>query len=41
LQSAAVVRLHCVLERIITHGQRGLWGTIAGFDLCVDVRKHK
>jgi hypothetical protein len=41
LQSAAVVRLHCVLERIITHGQRGLWGTIAGFELCVDVRKHK
>jgi hypothetical protein len=41
LQSAAVVRLHCVLKRIITHGERGLWGTIAGFELCVDVRKHK
>jgi hypothetical protein len=41
LQSAAVVRLHCVLERIITHGQQGLWGTIAGFELCVGVRKHK
>lgn len=41
LQSAAVVRLHCVLERVITYGQRGLWGTIAGFELCIDVRKHK
>jgi hypothetical protein len=41
LQSAAVVRLHCVLERTFTHGQRGLWGTIAGFELCVDMRKHK
>jgi hypothetical protein len=41
LQSAAVVRLHCVLERVITYGQRGLWGTIAGFELCIDLRKHK
>ncbi len=41
LTAAAGVRLHCALERIVTHGGRGLWGTIAGFELCVGVRKHK
>ncbi len=41
LGAAAELRLHCALERIAVHGTRGLWGTIAGFELCVDVRKHK
>lgn len=40
LTAAAGVRLHCAFERIVTHGQRGLWGTVAGFELCVGVRKH-
>jgi hypothetical protein len=37
----AAVRLHCVLERVLVHGRRGLWGIVAGFELAVDVRKHK
>ncbi len=41
LSAAAEMRLHCTLERVLTNGQRGLWGTIAGFELRVDVRKHK
>ncbi len=41
LSSVAGVRLHCTLERILMNGQRGLWGTVAGFELCIDVRKHK
>jgi hypothetical protein len=32
LSAAASVRLH---------GQRGLWGTVAGFELAVNVRKHR
>ncbi len=23
------------------NGKRGLWGTVAGFELCIDVRKHR
>lgn len=41
LTAAAGVRLHCGLERALVHGGRGLWGTFAGFELCVDVRKHR
>jgi hypothetical protein len=41
LSAVAGVRLHCALERVLVHGGRGLWGTIAGFELNVDVRKHK
>ena len=41
LSAAAGVRLHCVLERIVIKGGRGLWGTMSGFDLCVALRKHK
>lgn len=41
LSAAAGVRLHCSLEQIIMHGQRGLWGSVAGFELSIDVRKHK
>jgi hypothetical protein len=41
LSAVAGVRLHCTLARAVVHGRRGLWGTIDGFELCVDVRKHK
>ncbi|HZY97467.1 MAG TPA: hypothetical protein VFE35_10210 [Candidatus Cybelea sp.] len=41
LSAAAGVRLHCVLERIFVRGTHGLWGSFAGFELCIDVRKHK
>jgi hypothetical protein len=41
LSVVAGVRLHCDRERILVHGQRGLWGAIVGFELCIDVRKHK
>jgi len=41
LSAAAGVRLHCALERAVVHGRRGLWGSIAGFELCVGVRKHR
>jgi hypothetical protein len=41
LSAVAGMRLHCALERVLMHGQRGLWGTVAGFEIRVDVRKHK
>ena len=41
LSAAAEVRLHCTLQRILMNGKRGLWGTVAGFELCIDVRKHR
>ncbi len=41
LSAVAEVRLHCTLQRILMNGQRGLWGTVAGFELCIDVRKHR
>ena len=41
LSGAAGVRLHCALERVLMDGQSGLWGTVAGFELCVRVGKHK
>ncbi len=41
LSAAASVRLRCELGRIVMHGQRGLWGTVAGFELAVGVCKHK
>ena len=40
LSAVAGVRLHCTLERVLMNGQHGLWGSIAGFELCVGVRKH-
>jgi hypothetical protein len=40
LSSVAGVRLHCTLERVLMRGEGGLWGSIAGFELCVGVRKH-
>jgi hypothetical protein len=41
LSAAAELRLHCALERAVVRGKRGLWGSVAGFELCVDLRKHK
>src|SRR5579863_5476047 len=41
LSAAAGLRLHCELERIAMHGTHGLWGTFGGFELRIDVRKHK
>jgi hypothetical protein len=41
LSAIAELRLHCALERFIMDGTRGLWGSFAGFELSVDVRKHK
>jgi hypothetical protein len=41
LSAVAELRLHCVLQRIIMRGTHGLWGSFAGFELRVDLRKHK
>jgi hypothetical protein len=41
LSAAAELRLHCTLERIIMRGTHGLWGGFAGFELRVNLRKHK
>jgi hypothetical protein len=41
LSAAAELRLHCALERIIMRGTHGLWGGFAGFELRVNLRKHK
>jgi hypothetical protein len=41
LSAAAELRLHCALERIIMRGTHGLWGSFAGFELRIDLRKHK
>jgi len=41
LSAVAAVRLHCALVRVLVHGRRGLWGTLAGFELSISVRKHK
>ena len=41
LSAAAELRLHCAFERIIMRGTHGLWGSFAGFELCINLRKHK
>jgi hypothetical protein len=41
LSTVAAVRLHCELVRVLVHGRRGLWGTLAGFELSINLRKHK
>ncbi len=41
LSAVAELRLHCALERVAIHGTEGLWGTPAGFDLSIGVRKQK
>jgi hypothetical protein len=39
LSAVASVRLHCRLEAALVRGRRGLWGTLDGFRLIVDLRK--
>jgi hypothetical protein len=41
LSAVAAVRLHCALVRVLVDGRRGLWGTLAGFELSINLRKHK
>ncbi|MFY9631296.1 MAG: hypothetical protein WAJ94_06770 [Candidatus Cybelea sp.] len=41
LSAVAELRLYCAFERAIVHGKSGLWGSFAGFDFCIDLRKHK
>jgi hypothetical protein len=41
LSAAAELRLHCTLERAVIRGKHGLWGSVAGFELSVGLRKHK
>ena len=41
LTFAATVRLRCSLERLLLCGSRGPWCTFAGYDLRVELRKHK
>jgi hypothetical protein len=41
LSAAAGLRLHCVRERIVAHGSRGLWCGIVGYEIAAVLRKHK
>ncbi len=41
LTFAATVRLRCTLERLLLCGSRGPWCNLAGYDLRVELRKHK
>jgi len=41
LRAAAGLRLVCALERVSMRGSRGLWGTFAGFELCIGVQKYR
>jgi len=41
LSASASLRVGFSIERALLHGTRGLWGTLAGFDLCAQVRKRK
>lgn len=40
LAAATAMRLECTLERPLLSGARGLWCTLAGYDVCVHVRKY-
>ncbi len=40
LAAATTLRLECTLERPLLAGPRGLWCTLAGYDVHVRVRKH-
>ena len=40
LAAATALRLECTLERPLLLGARGLWCTLAGYDVHVCVRKH-
>lgn len=41
LAGAAALRLECTLERLLLHGSRGPWCTLAGYDLRAQVHKHQ
>jgi hypothetical protein len=41
LSAVAELRLHCARERIIMRGTHGLWGGFAGFELRVNLCKHR
>jgi RecA/RadA recombinase len=41
LTFAATVRLRCTLERLLLCGSRGPWCNFAGYDVRVELRKHK
>jgi hypothetical protein len=41
LAAAASVRLRCELERIVLHGSRGPWCTVAGYDVRASIGKDK
>lgn len=41
LAAAAALRLYCTRGRMEIVGKRGLWCTIAGYDVCAEVRKNR
>jgi hypothetical protein len=41
LAAAAAVRLFCTRGRLEILGKRGVWCTIAGYDVCAEVRKNR
>jgi hypothetical protein len=41
LAAAASMRLRCELERVVLHGSRGPWCTVAGYDVRASIGKDK
>ena len=41
LAAAAAVRLYCTRGRLEIVGKRGIWCTIAGYEVCAEVRKNR
>ncbi|HEY1429341.1 MAG TPA: hypothetical protein VGF18_07190, partial [Candidatus Tumulicola sp.] len=41
LAAAASMRLRCELERVVMHGSRGPWCTVAGYDVRASIGKDK
>jgi hypothetical protein len=41
LAAAAALRLYCTRGRLEIVGKRGVWCTIAGYDVCAEVRKNR
>ena len=41
LSAVAEMRVHCAFERALMYGTHGVWGCFAGFELAVDLRKHR
>lgn len=41
LAAAAALRLYCTRGRLEIVGKRGLWCTIAGYDVCAEIRKNR